>query len=181
MAQVGPFENDNPEESHEAGPHVSIARGRTLLAAVSAIGARTVLERGRSAQRLHARLGGPAVGAAGEPRLLALLLLRLVLRLMRLLLRLRLLLWLRLLLALLAVHVRRSLGRRCDRVKRLVSQARMMLVASRRLLRARQRSCASHTAFGPSCWVSRGWERSRRLLAARGLPQAWHRNLFEAA
>lgn len=106
---------------------------------------------------MHARLSGPAVGAAGQPRLLARL--RLTLRVMRLRLW-----WLRLLalLPLLAAHVRHSPGRRCHGLRqRLVFQARVVLVVSRRLLRVRQRSCASHTAFRPGS--PRGWERIRPL------------------
>lgn len=85
-----------------------------------------------------ARLGGAALGDAGQPRLLAQLL-GLVLRAMRRR-QLRLLaVW-----PLLAVHVRHNACPwRGELTQRLVFRARM--VFSRRLLRVR--SCASHTAF----------------------------------
>lgn len=95
---------------------------------------------------VHARLSGPAVGAAGQPRLLARL--RLTLRVMRLRLW-----WLRLLalLPLLAAHVRHSPGRRRHGLRqRLVFQARVVLVVSRRLLRVRQRSAWRRAASPPA-------------------------------
>ncbi|KAH6930262.1 hypothetical protein HPB50_012274 [Hyalomma asiaticum] len=66
VSQVGPSQTDKPEQSHEAGPHVSIARRRTLLAAVGAIGARTLKRRDSA----YARLCSPgAMGAAGQSQL----------------------------------------------------------------------------------------------------------------
>lgn len=84
------------------------------------------------------------MGAAGQSQLQPRRQSRLmVLRLMQLL---PYLLWLLWLLPLLAVHVRHSpCRRRRGLSQRLVSQVRMVLMAARRLLRARQHPCASHT------------------------------------